>query len=74
MRVSLNERGEESHFQWKTSVCLYFRRLQVYHAAKVLLLFENNIWTEQYFVHAGDEKWVGQIFVQTSSQQLLTDF
>lgn len=30
--------------------------LQVSHAANVLLLFENNIWTEQYFVHAGDEK------------------
>lgn len=49
-----NERGEESHFQWKTSVSDVF--LQVSHAANVLLLFENNIWTEQYFVHAGDEK------------------
>lgn len=40
----------------KQVFCLYFSKtLQVYHTAKVLLLYENSILL-QYLVHARDEK------------------
>lgn len=51
MRVSRKKRGEDSHFQWKVFAC-----------SQGAAVVWNNIWTEQHFVHAGDEKQVIKCF------------